>query len=216
MKVYKVIVIGDASVGKTAFIKTYLFDAPTLDNSGTVGVDFVVKTLPWKNNEVVKLQIWDIGGQDRSPFLMRSFCHRSHGCVLMFDVTNANSFTNVIEWKKQVDDKCLCEGRKPIPCLLLANKCDLDERSVRLKEIDAVTQEYNFLGWKEVSVKDRLNVNESMELLVDTMLQHNYVISTTGNVGSGTQDLHFNQGISTTKQIDYPAGKKKPNENCCC
>lgn len=214
MKVYKVIVVGDSSIGKTSFIKTYVFGDATLNNSGTVGVYFVVKTIPWKDNEVVKLQIWDIGGQDRSPFLMRSFCHRSHGCILMFDVANSKSFANVIEWKKQVDEKCLSEGRKPIPCLLLANKCDLDERSVRLKEIDCVTEEYKFIGWKEVSVKDQLNVSESIELLVDTMFQHDYDIST--QAGAGTADLTFNQGIATTRQVDFPVGKKKPNENCCC
>uniref|UniRef100_T1IMU1 Ras-related protein Rab n=1 Tax=Strigamia maritima TaxID=126957 RepID=T1IMU1_STRMM len=203
--VYKVIVIGNASVGKTAFVRSYIFDNPHLENSATVGVEFMVKTIELPDKSTVKLQVWDIGGQDRSAFLMRSFCHRAHGCVLLFDVTNPPSFECVCHWKRAVEEKCLQEGRKPIPCILLANKCDLNERHVKFMDIDKLTNELGFICWKEISVKEKLNIEEAMMSLLQAM-----VTRTTNNLDYESQEEEYirpGKSLSESKNADDDAIK---------
>lgn len=63
-----------------------------------------------------------IEGQERFTWMTRVYYKDAHGCVIMFDLTNKNSFANTLKWKKDVDSKCTLPEGSPIPCMLLANK----------------------------------------------------------------------------------------------
>jgi len=213
--VFKVIVIGNSSVGKTAFVKSYVFEKPNLENSATVGVEFMVKTLQLPENSTIKVQVWDIGGQDRSAYLMRAFCNRAHGCVLLFDVTNPATFESVTQWKREIEEKCLEDGRKPIPCILLANKCDLNERSIKLKDIDKLTEDYGFIGWKEVSVKEGLNVQEAMMTLVKEMARRYDFLDQQLSDSNGHITLKKKISQQNSSDKHMPHVNVKWQNNCC-
>ena len=61
-------------------------------------------------------------GQERFTWMTRVYFKDAHGCIIMFDLTNKNSFQNTLKWKKDVDSKCMLPDGSPIPCMLLANK----------------------------------------------------------------------------------------------
>uniref|UniRef100_A0A0A9WWE0 Ras-related protein Rab-7L1 n=1 Tax=Lygus hesperus TaxID=30085 RepID=A0A0A9WWE0_LYGHE len=121
-KLFKVIIIGDPTVGKTSFIQRYVQNSFARDYKGTVGVDFALKVLHWYDSQVIKLQLWDIAGQERFTWMTRVYYKDAHGCVIMFDLSNKNSFENTLKWKKDLDSKCSLADGSPVPCMLLANK----------------------------------------------------------------------------------------------
>ncbi|KAK6634681.1 hypothetical protein RUM43_012082 [Polyplax serrata] len=170
-KLFKVIIIGDPTVGKTSFVQRYVDNSYKRDYKGTVGVDFALKILKWSETQAIKLQLWDIAGQERFTWMTRVYYKDAHGCVIMFDLTNKNSFVNTLKWKRDVDSKCSLPDGRPIPCMLLANKCDLSHRQVNQIEIEAFHKEHNFCGWTETSAKEGDMVNDSMSFLVDVMLR---------------------------------------------
>lgn len=132
-------------MGKTSFVQRYVQDSFKRDYKGTVGVDFALKVFKWTENQTIRLQLWDIAGfyisleiliferivlpnyefvtgQERFTWMTRVYYKDAHGCIIMFDLTNRNSFQNTIKWKKDVDSKCMLPDGSPIPCMLLANK----------------------------------------------------------------------------------------------
>ncbi|KDR22807.1 hypothetical protein L798_00721 [Zootermopsis nevadensis] len=162
-KLFKVIVVGDPTVGKTSFVQRYVQNSYKKDYKGTVGVDFALKVVKWSETQTVKLQLWDVAGQERFTWMTRVYYKDSRGCVIMFDLTNRNSFVNTVKWKRDVDSKCRLPDGSPIPCLLLANKCDLRQRQVDQLEIEEFYKEFNFIGWTETSAKEGLMVNDAMK-----------------------------------------------------
>ncbi|XP_021962421.1 ras-related protein Rab-7L1 [Folsomia candida] len=170
-KLFKVIIIGDPTVGKTSFVQRYVQDSFKRDYKGTVGVDFALKIIKWSENQTVKLQLWDIAGQERFAWMTRVYFKDANGCVIMFDLNNKNSFLNTLKWKKDVESKCTLPDGSPIPCMLLANKCDAPAREVEQMEIEDFYKENNFIGWTETSAKSGIMVHDSMRFLVETMLR---------------------------------------------
>ncbi|EEB14589.1 GTP-binding nuclear protein RAN1, putative [Pediculus humanus corporis] len=166
-KLFKVIIIGDPTVGKTSFVQRYVENTYKRDYKGTVGVDFALKILKWSDTQTIKLQLWDIAGQERFTWMTRVYYKDAHGCVIMFDLTNKNSFVNTLKWKRDVDSKCSLPDGRPIPCMLLANKCDLSRRSVEQVEIEEFHKENNFCGWTETSAKEGDMVNDSMNAITN-------------------------------------------------
>uniref|UniRef100_A0A1B6CQM7 Ras-related protein Rab n=1 Tax=Clastoptera arizonana TaxID=38151 RepID=A0A1B6CQM7_9HEMI len=171
-KLFKIIIIGDPTVGKTSYVQRYVQNTFRKDYKGTVGVDFALKILKWSDTQTVKLQLWDIAGQERFTWMTRVYYKDAYGCVIMFDLTNKNSFVNTLKWKRDVDTKCKLPDGSPIPCMLLANKCDLNNRQIDQMEIETFYKQHNFIGWTETSSKEGLMVNDSMRFLVDVIMKH--------------------------------------------
>ncbi|XP_076328198.1 ras-related protein Rab-7L1-like [Tachypleus tridentatus] len=132
-------------------------------------MDFALKVIKYSDTETIKLQLWDIAGQERFTWMTRVYYKDAHGCVIMFDLTNRKTFNNALKWKKDVDAKCEKADGSPLPCLLLANKCDLSDRQVMPEEVEALYQESGFLSWTEVSAKEGSMVDDSMRYLVEKM-----------------------------------------------
>lgn len=166
----KILIIGDATVGKTSFVHRYVSGQFSKTYKATVGVDFSVKVLQWSDKERVRLQIWDIAGQERFTSMTRIYYRGTLGCVLMFDVTNSSSFLRCLQWKLDLDSKAMLPDGAPVPCILLANKCDLPERVVSAESIAKFSKTNGFVAWMETSVKDNKNIGEAMRRLVREIL----------------------------------------------
>ncbi|CAL8084181.1 unnamed protein product [Orchesella dallaii] len=197
-KLFKVIIIGDPTVGKTSFVQRYVQGSFKRDYKGTVGVDFALKVFKWSESQTIRLQLWDIAGQERFTWMTRVYYKDAHGCIIMFDLTNRNSFQNTIKWKKDVDSKCMLPDGSPIPCMLLANKCDLSSRQVDQMEIETFYKENNFIGWTETSAKEGLMVNDSMRFLVEVMLRQSGNGTNGFSNGNGTDRLHLKSAVPTS------------------
>lgn len=195
---FKVIIIGDPTVGKTSFVQKYVNDTFRRDYKMTIGVDFALKVIKWSNKCNIKLQLWDIAGQERFTSMTRVYYKDAHACLIMFDLTQKNTFQNAVRWKKDLDQKCTLRDGSPVPCLLLANKCDnVDNREVSQDEIEDLCREHDFLGWSETSVKEGTMVEESMGFLIEEMMtkhaemgdfQDSFQATPTGPVKLGKED----------------------------
>ena len=133
----------------------------------TIGADFLAKVVQWDTRLTLKLQLWDIAGQDRFSLLSRSFYKDAAGAFIVSDITRPETLDAVIRWKEELDAKVGGVDGEPIPCFLLANKCDLlDDTHVQSKQHSKVCQKYGFGGWMQTSAKEDINVNAAIEMLL--------------------------------------------------
>lgn len=166
----KILVVGDGNVGKSSFVHRYVNGHFNQTYKMTVGVEFSVKVLQWSDKERVRLQLWDIAGQERFISMTRIYYKGAMGCVVMFDVTSSSSFRSCRHWKQDLDNKAMLPNGESIPCILLANKCDLPQRVVSADSIDRFSEANGFIAWMEISVKDNKNIGEAMRRLVENIL----------------------------------------------
>ncbi|XP_053562583.1 ras-related protein Rab-7L1 isoform X2 [Bombina bombina] len=168
---FKVLVVGDAQVGKTSLLHRYVYDVFCKEYKMTIGVDFALKIVQWSDSVTVRLQLWDIAGQERFTSMTRLYYKQASACVVMFDLTNIDSFRSSRMWKEDLDSKVTQDNGDPVPCILLANKCDLSPWAVTKEEVDQFSKENNFIGWTETSVKENKNINESMRVLIEKIME---------------------------------------------
>ncbi|XP_008281373.1 ras-related protein Rab-7L1-like [Stegastes partitus] len=168
--VMKILIIGDGKVGKSSFVQRYVNGKFNSTYKTTVGADFSVKVLQWSDKEKVRLHLWDIAGQERFISMTRAYYKGALGCVVMFDVTSSSSFLRCLHWKQDLDNKAMLPNGDSIPCILLANKCDLSQWVVSTDSINKFSQANGFIAWMVTSVKDNKNIEEAMRRLVEEIL----------------------------------------------
>lgn len=149
----KIVLLGDQSVGKTSLITRFMYD--TFDNTyqATIGIDFLSKTM-YLEDRTVRLQLWDTAGQERFRSLIPSYIRDSSVAIVVFDITNRQSFLSTTKW---IDDVRSERGNDVI-IVLVGNKADLsDKRQVTLEEATAKSTQLNIM-FMETSAKAGHNV----------------------------------------------------------
>jgi len=122
--IFKVIAVGDGSVGKTSIIRRYVHEKFDPYYKKTIGVAHAVKRLVINEREVT-LTLWDTGGQELFDCIRPQYYRGANGAIIVFDVTNQESFDNLDKWFADLYEQC---GK--IPIILVANKIDLAEKTV--------------------------------------------------------------------------------------
>ncbi|XP_055499600.1 ras-related protein Rab-38-like [Leucoraja erinacea] len=169
---FKVLVIGDLGVGKTSIIKRYVHQIFSQHYRATIGVDFALKVLNWEEDTVVRLQLWDIAGQERFGNMTRVYYREAVGAFIVFDVSRASTFEAVSKWKNDLDSKVRLQNGRPVPAVLLANKCDQAKEGLTntLPKLDQFCKDNGFIAWFETSAKDNIRIEESARLLVEHII----------------------------------------------
>ncbi|KAG8444165.1 hypothetical protein GDO86_009373 [Hymenochirus boettgeri] len=169
---FKVLVIGELGVGKTSIIKRYVHQLFSQHYRATIGVDFALKVVIWDSKTLVRLQLWDIAGQERFGNMTRVYYKEAVGAFVVYDVTRGSTFEAVTKWKSDLDSKVHLPNGGPIPAILLANKCDQKkENSMQSPfQMDLFCKENGFSAWFETSAKDNLNIDEAARCLVENIL----------------------------------------------
>ena len=131
-------------------------------------MDFALKVINWDANTMIRLQLWDIAGQERFYNMTRVYYKDAVGCFIVFDVTRASTFEAVIRWKNDLDSKVTLPDGNPVPCVLLANKCDLNKEGLANNHthMDEFCKDKGFIGWFETSAKENINVEQASKFLV--------------------------------------------------
>lgn len=173
---YKVLVVGDIGTGKTSIIKRYVHGIFSMHYKSTIGVDFALKVLEWDDKTTVRLQLWDIAGQERFGNMTRVYYKEAVGAFVVFDVTRISTYEAVKKWKSDIDVKVtIPNSQDPIPVVLLANKIDLatgkDGWGKTKEEMDKFCEEHGFVTWFETSAKDDVNIEAAANELVKHILQ---------------------------------------------
>jgi len=152
LRKYKLVFIGDQSVGKTSIISRFQYDTFDDHYQTTIGIDFVSKTVP-VDDGTVRLQLWDTAGQERFRSLIPSYIRDSHVAVVVFDITSRESFESTNKWIADVRSQ---RGNDVI-IVLVGNKTDLADRQVTTAELEARAAEQEIM-FIETSAKEGFNI----------------------------------------------------------
>ncbi|XP_068920556.1 ras and EF-hand domain-containing protein [Petaurus breviceps papuanus] len=162
-KAYKIVLAGDAAVGKSSFLMRLCKNEFRGNTGATLGVDFQMKTLI-VDGEPTVLQLWDTAGQERFRSIAKSYFRKADGVLLLYDVTCEKSFLNVREWVDTIQDA----AREAIPIMMVGNKADLCETALAQGQQcvpkhfgEKLAMTYGAL-FCETSAKDGSNVVEAV------------------------------------------------------
>ncbi len=161
---YKIVFLGDQSVGKTSIITRFMYDSFDKNYQATIGIDFLSKTM-YLEDRTVRLQLWDTAGQERFRSLIPSYIRDSSVAVVVYDISNRASFLNTSKWIEDIRN----ERGSDVIIALVGNKVDLSEKrqvSVEEGEDKAKKDGIHFI---EVSAKAGLNVKALFRKLATSL-----------------------------------------------
>eukprot|EP01129_Flabellula_baltica_P012049 TRINITY_DN5384_c0_g1_i2.p1 TRINITY_DN5384_c0_g1~~TRINITY_DN5384_c0_g1_i2.p1 ORF type:complete len:230 (+),score=48.07 TRINITY_DN5384_c0_g1_i2:713-1402(+) len=177
---YKVIVVGNSGSGKTSIIKRYVGLPFETSTPTTAGVDFSTKNVCF-GDELIQLQLWDIGGQERYGSMTDLYYKNALGAVIVFDITAVQTYESVPRWQNDITSKL--RPFRDIPIILLSNKTDLIERegispSISSDDLNQMVDRRQLSAWFPVSAKTGSGVEDAFGHLVQgikRMLKENPV-----------------------------------------
>lgn len=179
LRKFKVVFLGEQSVGKTSLITRFMYDSFDTTYQATIGIDFLSKTM-YLEDRTVRLQLWDTAGQERFRSLIPSYIRDSTVAVVVYDITNASSFQQVNKW---IDDVRTERGHDVI-IMLVGNKTDLaDKRQVPIDEGEKKSQDLNVM-FIETSAKAGYNVKQLFKRIAAALPGMD-----SGNEGKNNEDL---------------------------
>jgi len=167
--IFKILLLGDSSVGKTCFLLRYSDDTFTENHISTIGLDYRFKLVNLENDKKVKLQIWDTAGQDRFRAITKNYYKGAHGIILIYDVTNISTFNNIKSWVSQIRENTT----EKIKIALVGNKIDEEDiRKISNDEGQKLADEYD-LKFFESSAKKNLRVSEVFNYITEEINNQN-------------------------------------------
>ncbi len=165
---FKIIIFGDAGCGKTTLTTRFLTNLFVSDQTMTIGVDFEVKALT-VDEQKVKLQIWDFGGEERFRFLLPTYVRGARGGLFLYDITNFSSIAHIDDWLSVIRKEIRADDIFPI--IAVGGKADLVEsREVSSAEGIKIAKSRKVNGFIETSSKTGENVEKTFEALTSLML----------------------------------------------
>ena len=155
---FKLVLVGDACVGKSTIMSRFGEQTFIQYNLSTIGVDFRSRTVDIDDKKV-KLQVWDTAHQERFREIVRTYYRGAHGMMIVYDITNEDTFTNAMNvWMKHVDENT---GSSTIK-MMVGNKCDLQEpQRVISRERGQLVADDHGAMFSEVSAKSGYNIDQT-------------------------------------------------------
>ena len=198
--IFKVLLLGNSNVGKSSLFLRFVDDIWNDTFVPTIGVDFKIKTFEIDSKKV-KMQIWDTAGQERFKNIIASYYRGAHGILLIYDVTDKDSFKNISNWLIEIERN----ASKNILKVLIGNKCDLED-----KRVISYTQGKEFadtygLKFIETSAKKNVKVTEAFTVLGRELMANN------SDKKDNPQKENKKISIATAQDINI----QKRNGGCC-
>ncbi|OSX65177.1 hypothetical protein POSPLADRAFT_1038965 [Postia placenta MAD-698-R-SB12] len=190
---FKLLLIGDSGVGKSCLLLRFADDTYTESYISTIGVDFKIRTIELEG-KTVKLQIWDTAGQERFRTITSSYYRGAHGIIVVYDVTDNDTFSNVKQWLQEID-RYASEG---VNKLLVGNKSDLTSKKV--VEYSAAKEFADQLNipFLETSAKNATNVEQAFLTMAKQIKDRMGTSSST--VGGTGKSSTITPGQTVTQQ----------------
>ena len=173
---YKILILGDSSVGKTCFLMRYADNIFQETHMSTIGIDYKLKNIYLENDRLVKLQIWDTAGQDRFHSITKTYYKGANGIVLIYSVIDKKTFENVKNWLNNIKN----EASDKVVVFLVGNKIDAEDlRQVSYEQGEDMAENYK-LQFFECSAKTGENIEATFNALVKKILEVNEQSSSKG------------------------------------
>ena len=198
---FKMILIGDSSVGKSNILLKYLKGEFDQNSRATVGVEFGTKSIAL-NGKRIKIQIWDTAGQERYKSITSAYYKGAKGALIVYDITKRVTFDNIDKWITDLKTN----GDENITIILIGNKSDLeDEREVSTEEGVKKSQACK-IAFLETSALNGQNVNKAFDELIDQIYQNNCA-----NINEN-DEYEIDKGVNLNEEKDTKNEEKK---KCC-
>lgn len=198
----KVIIIGDAGVGKTCLLLRFCEGEFISSHMPTIGLDFKLKTVQIDNKKV-KLQIWDSAGQERFKTITQTYFRSSDGVILSYAVNDRDSFNNVEDWIGQVKK----HAGEDVSMVLVGNKTDMPGRCVEYEEGEKLAKLYN-IQFFETSTKEGDNVQSVFQTMLRCIISR---------IKSSKAKLEANMRAKPRAKLPpLPVKRACIEENNCC
>jgi Ras-related protein Rab-32 len=161
---------------------------------------------------VLSLKLWDIAGQERYGSMTRVYYKDAVAALIVFDVSHPKSFESVAKWKRDVEEKVFLPDGRPIPCVLLANKCDLQNNVYKSpKELDTYIEETGIVKWFETSAKTGVGIDPAINCLLDKVLEDAIELRNSGAANNGTS----NNTVRLDKNTKRASTAQPARAGCC-
>jgi len=191
---YKLVFVGDMSVGKTSIISQFMYNHFDESYDATIGIDFLAKTHT-VDNKTVRLQLWDTAGQERFRSLIPSYIRDSSVAVVVYDISRKESFRNCRDWIAEVRK----ERGEDVLIMLVGNKSDLpsNQREVDRRDGEEMAHDLN-AQFIETSAKRGDNVRELFDKVCKSLPEK-------GPVSGG----------SSASKVKVASSKPSSGSSCC-
>ncbi|XP_063368333.1 ras-related protein Rab-35 [Cydia amplana] len=193
---FKLLIIGDSGVGKSCLLLRFADNTFSGSYITTIGVDFKIRTLEL-NGERVKLQIWDTAGQERFRTITSTYYRGTHGVIVVYDVTNGESFANVKRWLHEIEQNCDVVNK-----VLVGNKNDCPSRKVVVTEDAQRFASQMNIPLFETSAKENINVEE-MFLTITKMVLRSKL------------EMKERQNVTSNDTVNLKNSRSKSRKKCC-
>ena len=192
----KVTLIGDSGVGKTNIMSNYLDNKFIKDSKPTVGVEFYIKTFKLEGH-LFKIQFWDAGGQQRYRSIISSYLKGCKGAIVVYDITNRNSFDKVDYWIKNLKDL----SGEDSHIVIMGNKCDLkSQRKISKEQGEEEAKKFK-ADFIETSAFSGENLDKAFEKLMNGIYQKNFKEYKDNNVPSNNEVKEKNESEEDNKEF---------------
>jgi Ras-related protein Rab-11A len=199
---FKVVLVGDASVGKTNLMSKYLKNEFKEDSKATVGVEFGAKQFTIDGHSI-KAQIWDTAGQERYKAITSAYYRGAKGAFIVYDITRRDSFESVDKWVNDLT----ATSDKNITILVIGNKCDLEDQRQVTKEEGQEKATKLEVAFFETSAFSGENVEKAFEMMINEIYKkcHDELLAE-----GDMEIIDGGQEINLAKKNENPEAKK-----CC-
>ena len=198
---FKMILIGDSSVGKSNILLKYLKDQFDPNSRATVGVEFGTKNITL-NNKKIKIQIWDTAGQERYRSITSAYYKGAKGAFIVYDITRKTTFENIDKWIADLKTN----GDSNISIVLIGNKSDLEEKREVTKEEGLKKSQDCKTAFMETSALNGDNVHKAFDELIEQIYQNNSALLEQEN------DVEIDKGVNLNEENNENNKEKK---SCC-
>jgi len=195
---FGILIVGDATVGKTSICNRISNNTFTPYSPATVGVDFNVFSLKLLDNSIIKCQLWDTAGSERFRSITRSYYNNTAVVILVFDLSDAKSFNRLPMWLQEIKDNVRNEKYS---ILLLGNKSDLPPSEISRIEIMDFVEEHN-LSYLETSAKNDTEARFKFSDYISELM-------------SASDFVQQSAGV-TIIPLDITTKNHRGEDLCCC
>lgn len=202
---HKIVFLGDQGVGKTSLITRFMYNTFDTHYAATIGIDFLSKTM-YLDDKTIRLQLWDTAGQERFRSLIPSYIRDSKVAMIVYDVSNKESFDDIPRWC----DYVRTERGNDVIIVLVGNKSDLPDRVISTEEGEKLSKSLEFNLFMETSSKNGYGVKNLFKKVAKLLPTAN----------SGNDDNEIDNAIdqdNNAQTINISTDTKEPEgDSCAC